>query len=83
LLLDFASAVILESKSRETRDHILLSQIRDSLNLEGQIPVFIYPGNRVGRLFPQILSSLFVASYESQVPMEVFEPGSTPDTDLF
>jgi hypothetical protein len=37
------SAVILRSESRETRDHILLSQIRDSPNLEGQVPVFISP----------------------------------------
>jgi hypothetical protein len=35
LLLGLASVVILGSESRETRDHILLSQIRDSPNLEG------------------------------------------------
>jgi hypothetical protein len=29
------------------RDHILLSQIRDSPKLEGQVPVFISPRNRV------------------------------------
>jgi hypothetical protein len=42
-LLGLASAVILGSESRGTHDHILLSQIRDSRNLEGQIPVFISP----------------------------------------
>jgi hypothetical protein len=40
--------------------------IRDSPNLEGQIPVFISPTNRVARLYPQAQGSLFVASYDSQ-----------------
>jgi hypothetical protein len=39
-----ASAVILESESRETRDHILLSQNWDSPNLEGQSPSLYPPG---------------------------------------
>jgi hypothetical protein len=38
LLLVLASAVILRSESRGTHDHILLSQIRDSPNLEGEVP---------------------------------------------
>jgi hypothetical protein len=66
LLLVLASAVILGSESRGTRDHILLSQIRDSANLEGQVSVFISPRNRVAQLYPQALSSLSVASYDSQ-----------------
>jgi hypothetical protein len=61
-----ASAVILGSVSRGTHDHILLSQTRDSPNLEGQIPVFISPTSRVAQLYPQALGSLFVASYNSQ-----------------
>jgi hypothetical protein len=44
LLLVLASAVLLGSESRGTHDHILLSQIRDSPNLECQVPVFIFPG---------------------------------------
>jgi hypothetical protein len=44
LLLVLDSAVILRSESCGTHDHILLSQIRDSSNLEGQTPVFISPG---------------------------------------
>jgi hypothetical protein len=44
LLLVLASSVILRSESRWTHDHILLPQIRDSPNLEGQVPVFISPG---------------------------------------
>jgi hypothetical protein len=61
-----ASAVILRSDSRGTHDHILLSQIRDSPNLEGQAPVFISPRNRVAQFCPKALGSLFVASYDSQ-----------------
>jgi hypothetical protein len=66
LLLFLESAAILGSESRGTRDHILLSQIRDSPNLGNQVPVFISPRNRVARLYPQALGSLFVASYDSQ-----------------
>jgi hypothetical protein len=49
LFLVFASAVILGSESRRTHDHILLSRIRDYPCLEGQIPVFISPRNRVAQ----------------------------------
>jgi hypothetical protein len=66
LLLILTSAVILWSKSRWTHDHILLSQIRDPSNLEGQVPVFISPRNRVAQLYPQALGYLFVASYNLQ-----------------
>jgi hypothetical protein len=64
LLLVFASAVILGTESCGTHDHILLSQIRESPNLEDQVPVFISPRNRVTQLYPQVLGSLFVASYD-------------------
>jgi hypothetical protein len=53
-------------ESRGTHDHILLSRIRNCPNLEGQVPVFISPRNRVAQLYPQALGSLFVASYDSQ-----------------
>jgi hypothetical protein len=65
-LLVLASAVILGSDSYWTCDHILLSQIRDSPNLEGQVPVYISSRNRVAQLYPQALGSLFVVSYDSQ-----------------
>jgi hypothetical protein len=45
------------SRVRVLQDSWPLSQIRDSPNLEGQVPVFISP---------QTLGSLFVASYDSQ-----------------
>jgi hypothetical protein len=66
LLLALARAVILGSESSGTHDQILLSQIRDSPNLEGQVPVFISPRNRVAKLYPQALGSLFVSPYDSQ-----------------
>jgi hypothetical protein len=60
LLLALASAFILRSESRGTHDHILLSQIRDSPTLEGQVPVFTSLRNRVAQLYTQALGSLFV-----------------------
>jgi hypothetical protein len=66
LLLAPANTVILRPESRGTHDHTLLSHIRDFPNLEGQVPVFISPRNRVARLYTQALGSLFVASYVSQ-----------------
>jgi hypothetical protein len=66
LLLVLVYTVILKFKSCGTLDHILLSEIRDSPNLEGQVPVFISPWSRVARLYPQALGSLFVTSYGSQ-----------------
>jgi hypothetical protein len=47
-------------------DHILLSQIRDSPRLEGQVPVFISPRNWVAQLYTPAPGSLFVASYDLQ-----------------
>jgi hypothetical protein len=60
------TAVILRSESRGTLDHILLFQIRDSTNLEGQVPVFISSRKRVARLCPQALGPLSVTSYNTQ-----------------
>jgi hypothetical protein len=65
LLLVLASTVILGSESR-ANDDILLSQFRDSPNLEGQVPVFIFLSDRVAQLYPQDLGSIFVVSYDSQ-----------------
>jgi hypothetical protein len=50
LLLALANTFILGSETRGTHDYILLSQIRDSPNMEGQIPVFISPLSRVAQL---------------------------------
>jgi hypothetical protein len=66
LLLALSSSVILRSDSRGTHGHILLSKIRDPSNLEGQVPVFVSPGNRLAQLYPQAQGSLFVVSYDAQ-----------------
>jgi hypothetical protein len=54
LLLGLARAVTLRCKSRRTHDHILLSHMRLP-NLEGQVPVFISPRNRMEHLCPRTL----------------------------
>jgi hypothetical protein len=66
LLLILASAVILRSESRGIHDHILVPHIRDSPNLEGQVPVFVSSRIRMALLYPQALGTLFVTSYVSQ-----------------
>jgi hypothetical protein len=66
LLMVLASVGILRSKSHGTHDHILFFQIQDSPILEGQVPVFISPRNSVAWLYPQVLGSLPVTSYDSQ-----------------
>jgi hypothetical protein len=49
LLPVLASAVILGSQSRETHYQILLSQVRNSPNVEGHFPVVISPRKRVAQ----------------------------------
>jgi hypothetical protein len=66
LLLALISTVILRYESCGTYDHILLSQIQDSPNLERQAPIFISPRKRVAHLYPPALGSLSVTSYDSQ-----------------
>jgi hypothetical protein len=61
-------------KIRVPRDHILLSQIWGSTNLKGQVPVFIPSKNTMAQLYPQALSSLSVASYDTQGYGEVIQP---------
>jgi hypothetical protein len=78
LPLVLASAVILRPESRGTNDHILLSQIRDSPNLEDQVPVFISPRNRVAHLYPKELGSLSVAFTTRRATVEIIRTASTP-----
>jgi hypothetical protein len=61
LLLVLASAVPLNS-----RPYFIIPILETPLNLEGQVPVFISPRNRVAQLYPRALGSLSVASYDSQ-----------------
>jgi hypothetical protein len=78
LLMVLASAVILESESRGTRDYILLSQIQDSPNLKGQVPVFIIPRNRVSQIYTLRYCVPFSSPPTTRrATVEVFEPAST------
>jgi hypothetical protein len=79
LLLALTKVVILRSASRGTDDHILLSLIRDSPNLEDQVPVFISPRNRVAQLYPKHLVPFLSPSMTYRVTVEVFNPASTQD----
>jgi hypothetical protein len=75
LLLGLASAVALGSESRGTHDHTLLSQYGDSHILQGQVPVFLSPRNRLAQLYPGALTGLgshSVASTTRRATVEVF-----------
>jgi hypothetical protein len=76
LLLAFASAVILGSESRGTH-HILLSQIRDFPNLEGQVPIFISPGTEWPIYIPRHRVPFSSPPTTRRATVEVFEPAST------
>jgi hypothetical protein len=65
-LLALASAVILWSQYRRSHNHIILTQIRYSPNLESQDPVFTSLHDRVTQFYSQALGSLFVDSYDTQ-----------------
>jgi hypothetical protein len=80
LLLVLASAVVLGFKSRGTHDHILLSQIRDFSNLEGQVPVFISPRNRVTQLYPRHWVPFPSPLTTRRATVEVFELASKWDS---
>jgi hypothetical protein len=54
------SAIAQFSKSRRTRNHTLLS------HLEGQVPIFISPRNKVALLYPQGLGPLYFVPVDSQ-----------------
>jgi hypothetical protein len=72
LLLVLASQVILGSESRGTHEQILLSQIRDSPNLEGKFPAFMCHKNRVARLYLEALGSLSSPPMTPRATVEIF-----------
>jgi hypothetical protein len=74
LLLVLASAVNLGSESLRTREHILLSQIPHSPNLEGQVTLFISPRNKVAQLYPWRWIPFASPPTTRRVTVEVFEP---------
>jgi hypothetical protein len=78
MMLVLARAVILGSESHVTPDHIFLSQIRDSPNLEGQVPVFIFPRNLVAQLYPRQWAPFSSPPTTRRATVEVFEPRWSP-----
>jgi hypothetical protein len=76
LLLGFARAITLGPKYRRIQT-IIYCLIWDSPNLEGQVPVFISPRNRVVQLHSRALDSLFIALTNRRDMVEVFQPAST------
>jgi hypothetical protein len=82
LLMAPTSAVILRSEPHDTHDHILLSQIGDPANLEGQVPVFTSPRNRVAQLYPQVPGSLSSPPTTHRAPVVVLEPTSTRSSNV-
>jgi hypothetical protein len=76
LLIVLANAVILGSESLGTHDHILLSQIRDLPNLEGQVAIFISSRNRMPQLYPQALCSILSPPTTRRAKGEMLEPAS-------
>jgi hypothetical protein len=79
-MLVLASAVILRSESHGTHDHILLSQIRDSPNLEGQVPVFISPKTWWPSYTPRHWVPFSSPPTTHRATVEVFDPASTRDS---
>jgi hypothetical protein len=76
LLLALANVDILHG-------HILLSQIRDSSNMENQVPIFTSPRNMVVKSYPQALGSLFVTyddwhGYDGGIRTRLYTEGGSP-----
>jgi hypothetical protein len=66
-LLVLTSAVIFRSKFHGgICGNGILSQIRDSPNLDSQVPIFIFHRNIVVQLYHQALGFVYVTSYTSQ-----------------
>jgi hypothetical protein len=60
-----------------SHDHVLVSQIRDFPNPEGQVSVFIALRKRVAQLYLQALGPFFSPPTTRRTVVEVFEPAST------
>jgi hypothetical protein len=81
MLLVLASSVILVSESLGTHDRILLSQIRDSHSLEGQVPVYP-PGAGWSSYTPRHWVPFSSPPTTRRATVEVFKPVSTRDNSL-
>jgi hypothetical protein len=75
--LGLASAVILRSEFRGTHDHILLSQIRDSPNLEGQVLIFLSAGTEWPSYTPRPWLPSTPPPTTRRAIVKVFEPAYT------
>jgi hypothetical protein len=62
-LLSIASATFLGSQSYGTHEHILLPLFFRFPNLEGHVPVFISPRNRIAQLYPRALGKYYYMIY--------------------
>jgi hypothetical protein len=82
LLLGLASTVILMSVSRGIHEHILLSQIGDSHNLEGQAPYLYTPGRAWPGYTPLHWVSFLSPPTTRRVTVDVFDPASTRDSQM-
>jgi hypothetical protein len=71
------AAVILRLEYHGTDDYILLFQIRVSPNLEGQVPVFISPRNRVVQLYPKHWVPFSSPLTTRRAKVEIFKPATT------
>jgi hypothetical protein len=74
LLLVPASTVILRSESRGTHDHILLSQSRDSPDLEGQVPILYPPATGWPGYTPRHRIPVSSSPATRRATVEVFDP---------
>jgi hypothetical protein len=77
LLLALASVVILGFESRGTHGHILLSQIRDTPNLEVQVTYLYPPGTGWPSYTPRHWVLFPSPPTTRRATVEVFEPAST------
>jgi hypothetical protein len=77
LLLVLVSAVILGSESSGTRDHILLSQIRDFPTWGARFPYLYPPGTGWPSYIPRHWIPFSSPPTTCRATVEVFEPAST------
>jgi hypothetical protein len=82
LLLALTSAVILGSVSHGIHGQILLSQIRDSPNFEGQVPIFISLRNRMAQLYPRHWFPFLSPPMTRRATVGASEPTSTQGASL-
>jgi hypothetical protein len=76
LLLALTSAVILRSESRRTHDHILLSYIRVSPNLEASSPYLYPPGTGWPSHIPRHWAPFPSPFTTRMATVEVFDPAT-------